>query len=76
MTIDKEPKISKQLEDYYRAVMKRGGPTGIFTQAIVDEYESAMKEETKPELETKKINISFLKKGGKWQWLTLNYQQN
>jgi hypothetical protein len=26
-----------------------------------------MKEETKPELETKKINISFLKKGGKWQ---------
>ena len=44
--------------------MKRGGPTGIFTQAIVNEYESAMKEETKPELETKKINISFLKKGG------------
>ena len=43
--------------------MKRGGPTGIFTQAIVDEYESAMKEETKPELETKKIRISFLKKG-------------
>ena len=67
MTIDKEPKISKQLENYYKAVMKRGGPTGIFTQAIVDEYESAMKEETKPELETKKINISFLKKGGKWQ---------
>ncbi len=63
MTIDKEPKISKQLEDYYKAVMKRGGPTGIFTQAIVDEYESAMKEETKPELETKKIRISFLKKG-------------
>ena len=45
MTIDKEPKISKQLENYYKAVMKRGGPTGIFTQAIVDEYESAMKEE-------------------------------
>ena len=47
----------------YKAVMKRGGPKGIFSQAIVDEYESAMKEETKPELETKKINISFLKKG-------------
>ena len=45
--------------------MKRGGPKGIFSQAIVDEYESVMKEETKPELETKKINISFLKKGGK-----------
>ena len=42
MTIDKEPKISKQLENYYKAVMKRGGPTGIFTQAIVDEYESAI----------------------------------
>jgi hypothetical protein len=26
--------------------------------------ESAMKEETKPELETKKIHISFLKKEG------------
>ena len=57
--------ISKQLENYYKAVMKRGGPKGIFSQAIVDEYESVMKEETKPELETKKINISFLKKRGK-----------
>jgi hypothetical protein len=57
--------ISKQLENYYKAVMKRGGPKGIFSQAIVDEYESVMKEETKPELETKKINISFLKKGEK-----------
>jgi hypothetical protein len=65
MTINHKPKINKQLENYYKIVMKRGGPTGIFTQAIVDEYESAMKEETKPELETKKINISFLKKGGK-----------
>ena len=64
MTINHKLKINKQLEDYYKAVMKLGGPKGIFTQAIVDEYESAMKEETKPELETKKINISFLKKGG------------
>ncbi len=64
MTINHKPKINKQLEDYYKAVMKLGGPKGIFTQAIVDEYESAMKEETKPELETKKIRISFLKKGG------------
>ncbi len=64
MTINHKPKINKQLEDYYKAVMKLGGPKDIFTQAIVDEYESAMKEETKPELETKKINISFLKKGG------------
>ena len=64
MTIDKKPKISRQLKNYYKVVMKQGEPTGIFTQAIVNEYESAMKEETKPELETKKINISFLKKGG------------
>ena len=62
MTINHKPKINKQLEDYYKAVMKLGGPKGIFTQAIVDEYESAMKEEPKPELETKKIRISFLKK--------------
>jgi len=64
MAINHKPKISKQLEDYYKAVMKRGGPSSIFTQAIIDEYESAMKEESKPELETKKIRISFLKKGG------------
>ena len=65
MTINHKPKINKQLENYYKAVMKRGRPKGIFSQAIVDEYESVMKEETKPELETKKINISFLKKGEK-----------
>ncbi len=64
MTINHKPKINKQLEDYYKAVMKLGGPKGIFTQAIVDEYESAMKEEPKPKLETKKMRISFLKKGG------------
>ena len=64
MTINHKPKINKQLENYYKAVMKLGGPKGIFTQAIVDEYESAIKEEPKPELETKKMRISFLKKGG------------
>ena len=42
--------------------MKKGGPKGVITQSIVDEYESAMKEESKPGLETKKIRISFLKK--------------
>ena len=63
MAINHKPKISNQLEDYYKVVMKRGGPSGIFTQSIVDEYEAAMKEESKPELETKKIRISFLKKG-------------
>ena len=62
MTINHKPKISKQLENFYKAIMKRGGPKGVITQSIVDEYESAMKEESKPELETKKIRISFLKK--------------
>ena len=55
--------ISKQLENFYKAIMKRGGPRGVITQSIVDEYESVTKEESKPELETKKIRISFLKKG-------------
>ena len=63
MTIDKKPKISRQLENFYKLIMKRGGPRGVITQSIVDEYESVMKEESKPELETKKIRISFLKKG-------------
>jgi len=62
MTINHKPKISKQLENFYKAIMKRGGPKGVITQSIVDEYESATKEESKPELETKKIRISFLKK--------------
>ena len=62
MTINHKPKISKQLENFYKAIMKRGGPRGVITQSIVDEYESVMKEESKPELETKKIRISFLKK--------------
>ena len=65
MTIDKKPKISRQLENFYKAIMKRGGPRGVITQSIVDEYESAINDEFTPELETKKINISFLKKGGK-----------
>ena len=55
--------INKQLENFYKAIIKRGGPKGVITQSIVDEYESAMKEGSKPELETKKIRISFLKKG-------------
>ena len=49
--------INKQLKAMYEAVMKRGGPKGVITQSIVDEYQS------EPELETKKIHISFLKKG-------------
>ena len=67
MTIDKKLKISRQLENFYKAIMKRVGPRGVFTQSIVDEYESAINDEFTPELETKKINISFLKKGGKWK---------
>ena len=47
----------------YEAVMKRGGPKGVITQSIVDEYHKMVKEESEPELETKKIHISFLKKG-------------
>ena len=56
--------INKQLKAMYEAVMELGGPKGILTQAIVDEYHRLVKLASEPELETKKINISFLKKGG------------
>ena len=55
--------INKNIKEMYEAVMKQGGPKGIFTQAIVDEYHRLVKLESEPELETKKIRISFLKKG-------------
>ena len=54
--------INKQLKAWYEAIMKRGGPKGVITQSIVDEYHSLVKLESEPELETKKIRISFLKK--------------
>ena len=54
--------INKQLEAMYEAVMKQGGPKGVITQSIVDEYHRLVKLESEPELETKKIRISFLKK--------------
>jgi hypothetical protein len=56
--------INKNIKEMYEAVMELGGPKGIFTQAIVDEYHRLVKLASEPELETKKINISFLKKGG------------
>ena len=43
--------------------MKKGGPRGPITQSIVDEYLTMVREESEPELEAKKIRISFLKKG-------------
>ena len=64
MTIDKKPKINIHIQEMYDQVTKQGGPTGIFTQSIVDEYHRLVKLASESELETKKINISFLKKGG------------
>ena len=55
--------INKQIKAWYEEIMRRGGPKGIFTQTIVDEYHKMVKEESDPGLETKKIRISFLKKG-------------
>ena len=55
--------INKQLKRMYEAVMELGGSKGILTQAIVDEYHRLVKLASEPELETKKIRISFLKKG-------------
>ena len=54
--------INKQLKAMYEAVMELGGPKGVITQSIVDEYHRLVKLESEPELETKKIRISFLKK--------------
>ncbi len=62
MTIDKKPKIKINIQEMYDQVKKQGGPTGIFTQSIVDEYRRLVKLESERKLETKKINISFLKK--------------
>ena len=59
----KENMINKQLKALYDAIMKKGGPRGPITQSIVDEYHKMVREESEPELETKKIRISFLKKG-------------
>jgi len=65
MTINHKPKINIHIQEMYDQVKKQGGPTGIFTQSIVDEYHRLVKLESERKLETKKINISFLKKGGK-----------
>ena len=54
--------INKNIKEMYEAVMELGGPKGILTQAIVDEYHRLVKLASEPELETKKIRISFLKK--------------
>ena len=62
MTIDKKPKINIHIQEMYDQVKKQGGPTGIFTQSIVDEFHRLVKLESEPELKTKKIRISFLKK--------------
>ena len=62
MTINKKPKINIHIQEMYDQVKKQGGPTGIFTQSIVDEYHRLVKLESEPELKTKKIGISFLKK--------------
>ena len=63
MTINKKPKINIHIQEMYDQVKKQGGPTGIFTRSIVDEYHRLVKLASEPELETKKIRISFLKKG-------------
>jgi hypothetical protein len=61
------PNINKQLEDYYKIVMERGGPTGVFTQAIVDEYNAAIEDNKEEELKNKKINVQFIKSTGQSQ---------
>ena len=67
--------INKQIKAWYEEIMRRGGPKGVITQSIVDEYHRLVKLESEPELETKKIRISFLKKrktNGKILSISLN----
>ena len=54
--------INKNLKELYDEVVRTGGSAGYFTQSIVDEYHRFVKLESEPELETKKIRISFLKR--------------
>jgi len=54
--------INKQIKAWYEEIMRKGGSKGVITQSIVDEYHRLVKLESEPELETKKIRISFLKK--------------
>jgi len=57
--------INKQLKAWYEAIMKRGGPKGVITQSIVDEWERGDDDDPLLMRDTKKINISFLKKTDK-----------
>ena len=43
--------INKNLKELYDEVMRTGGPKGIITQAIVDEYHRLVKLASEPELE-------------------------
>ena len=53
---------NKSLTELYDVIMEQGGPTGSITQAIVDEWERGDDDEPLLQQDTKKINISFLKK--------------
>jgi len=59
--------INKNIQEMYDQVMKQGGPSGVFTQAIVDEY-NRLKKLLKPEeLKNKKVNVQFIKSTGQSQ---------
>ena len=53
---------NKSLTELYNVIMEQGGPTGSITQAIVDEWKRGDDDEPLLRQETKKLNISFLKK--------------
>ena len=56
---------NKSLTELYDEIMRTGGPIESITQAIVYEWERADDDEPLVRQETKKINISFLKKDKK-----------
>jgi|TARA_R100001530_G_scaffold49890_1_gene37228 hypothetical protein len=56
--------INKDIQEMYDQVMKTGGPSGVFTQGIVDEYNRLKKLTEAKELDNKKVNVQFIKSTG------------
>jgi|TARA_B100002003_G_scaffold231028_1_gene241684 hypothetical protein len=59
--------INKDIQEMYDQVMKQGGPSGVFTQGIVDEYNRLKNLAEPEELKNKKIDVQFIKSTGQSQ---------
>ena len=59
--------INKNIQEMYDQVVKQGGPSGVFTQGIVDEYNRLKNLSKSKELKNKKIDVQFIKSTGQSQ---------